>query len=59
LDWAPDAIDKNPAANQPDTPDFRPALAMALEERLGLKLEAGKSDSEVLVVHHAERASEN
>jgi len=59
LDWAPDAVDKNSVADQPDAPDFRPTLAMAIEEQLGLRLEAGKSDIEVLVVDHAERASEN
>jgi hypothetical protein len=42
-----------------NAPDGRPSLFTAVEEQLGLKLEAGKSLIEVLVVDHAERASEN
>ena len=64
LDWAPES-EVSPAraerqpANLGDAPDARPSLFTAVEEQLGLKLEAGKSTMEVLVVDHAERASEN
>jgi uncharacterized protein (TIGR03435 family) len=59
LDWAPESTATERAANQADAPDSRPSLFTAIEEQLGLKLEAGKSPIEVLVVDHAERASEN
>jgi uncharacterized protein (TIGR03435 family) len=65
LDWAPEAREKTPpsTAERPetsaDTLDMRPALSTAIEEQLGLKLQAGKSSIEVLVVDHAVRPSEN
>ncbi|HWC96284.1 MAG TPA: TIGR03435 family protein [Candidatus Sulfopaludibacter sp.] len=51
LDWAPDEV--SPA----DT--AAPSLFTALQEQLGLKLEAGKGPVEVLVLAHAERPSAN
>jgi uncharacterized protein (TIGR03435 family) len=46
LNWAPD-----------DAPDYAPAaLFTALEEQLGLKLEARKLGYKILVVDHAEKA---
>lgn len=51
LEWTPD--DKQGA----DTPG--PSLVTALQEQLGLKLEAGKASMETLVIDHAEKPSEN
>ena len=49
LDWTP----------EPTALDSKPDLFIAVQEQLGLKLEATKSSIEMLVVDHAERASEN
>ena len=64
LDWAPESLPARPGAaagatNLADAPDTRPSIFTAVEEQLGLRLEAGKSTMEVLVVDRAERASEN
>lgn len=56
LDWAPAARNAQRASEDADS---RPSLFTAVEERLGLKLISGKSTIEVIVVDHAERASEN
>lgn len=52
LKWTPDDTGAEP------TPD-RPSLFTALQEQLGLKLEAGKVSTDVLVVDHAELPTEN
>jgi uncharacterized protein (TIGR03435 family) len=43
----------------PDNPDAPPGLFTAIQEELGLKLEAVKAPVEVLVVDHVERPSAN
>ena len=53
LEWAPDA----PGAGTPDDPN--PSIFTALQEQLGLKLEAIKAPSDALVIDSAERPSEN
>jgi uncharacterized protein (TIGR03435 family) len=45
--------------NEPQSLDAAPDLFGALQEQLGLKLEKKKGPGEVLIVDHAERASEN
>lgn len=52
LDWTPENA---PAA----AVETKPPLSMALEDQLGLKLEARKTRVDVIVVDHAERSSEN
>jgi uncharacterized protein (TIGR03435 family) len=51
LKWTPD--------DQQGTPNAGPTLVTALEEQLGLKLEAAKGPVNTLVVDHVERPSEN
>jgi len=52
LKWTPD----NSPANEPDAP---PGIFTAVQEQLGLKLEATKGSTEVLVIDHVERPSAN
>jgi uncharacterized protein (TIGR03435 family) len=53
LDWKTEGADSNPAA------EGGTAIFTALQEQLGLKLEAGKVAAEVLVIDSAEKPSEN
>jgi len=59
LDWLPNRPlppDAPPvAAADPD----RPPLFTAIREQLGLRLEPGKTDEDLLVVDHAERPTPN
>jgi uncharacterized protein (TIGR03435 family) len=47
LDWAPDNIQADATAG--------PSIFAAIQDQLGLKLEASKSRVEVLVIDHVER----
>jgi uncharacterized protein (TIGR03435 family) len=62
LKWTPD---QNPSAMSAGAADTQPAessapsLFTAIQEQLGLKLEAGKGPVEVIVIDHVERPSGN
>jgi uncharacterized protein (TIGR03435 family) len=63
LQWTPDetqfagmGIHVPPPVDNPNAP---PGLFTAIEEQLGLRLEARKIPAEVLVIDHAERPAEN
>jgi uncharacterized protein (TIGR03435 family) len=43
----------------PPSDDSKPSIFTALQEQLGLKLESQKGPGEVLIIDHAEKASEN
>lgn len=61
LEWAPDSIGESSvkADVQPGAKSDLPSLFTALEEQLGLKLEGAKAATDVLVVDHAEKPSDN
>jgi uncharacterized protein (TIGR03435 family) len=48
-----------PATEGPPADSTRPTIFTAIQEQLGLRLESEKGPVEVLVVDHAEKASEN
>ena len=57
LQWVPDEMQAKPGAST-DAPQG-PSLFTALQEQLGLKLEARKVAVDVLVIDHAESPTEN
>ena len=52
-------LDFAPVAPGSDTDSTKPSIFVALEEQLGLRLEAQKGTEKVLVIDHVERPSEN
>jgi uncharacterized protein (TIGR03435 family) len=63
LKWTPDqsqftAIGARIPA-QGDTPTTVPGLFTAIQDQIGLKLDAVKAPADVLIVDHVERPSEN
>jgi uncharacterized protein (TIGR03435 family) len=64
LDWAPDQSQfasfgvRIPPPN-PDDPNPLPSLFTALQEQLGLKMEATKGNVDVMVIDHIEKPSAN
>jgi uncharacterized protein (TIGR03435 family) len=60
LSWTPDfsQFDGNPPGPAKND-ENAPSLYTAIQEQLGLKLEAAREPTEVLVIDHVERPSEN
>jgi uncharacterized protein (TIGR03435 family) len=58
LEWTPDPVPSAPIG-QPIETSAGPSLFSALQEQLGLRLEATKGPVDVLVIDHAERPSDN
>lgn len=60
LDWTPDFAQLDGTTPQPMKRDANaPSLYTAIQEQLGLKLEAAKELADVFVIDHVERPSEN
>ncbi len=63
LKWTPDESHdqgfKGPGDGPPPPDANGPSLFTALQEQLGLKLESQKGSVDLLVIDHAEKASEN
>jgi uncharacterized protein (TIGR03435 family) len=59
MKWTPDAPPAAPDAAAPKPAEVGPTLFTALQEQLGLKLEAKKAPVEILVIDRADRPSEN
>ena len=58
IDWAPEVPVASAGAPPPSDPDAA-SIFTALREQLGLRLESGKQQVDVLVVDRAERPTEN
>jgi len=61
LDWTPDfpQAEGNSPATSPAAQRDAPSLFTAIQEQLGLKLEAAREPADVLVVDRVEKPSEN
>jgi uncharacterized protein (TIGR03435 family) len=61
LTWTPDfsQFDGNPPPGPAREDENAPSLYTAMQEQLGLKLEAAREPADVLVIDHVERPSEN
>ena len=61
LIWTPDfsQFDGNPPPGPAREDENAPSLYTAIQEQLGLKLEAAREPTDVLVIDHVERPSEN
>jgi len=60
LDWRPDETQFasfGPPQPQPD--DGKPSIYEAFQQQLGLKLERGKAQADVMVIDKLERPTEN
>jgi uncharacterized protein (TIGR03435 family) len=55
LEWSPDEPAKAADGNEP----AGPSIFTALQEQLGLRLEAAKGPVEIIIVDHAEKPTEN
>jgi uncharacterized protein (TIGR03435 family) len=60
LDWTPDDSQFNGTGSRlAETDSTLPSLYVAMQQQLGLKLEAVKAPADVLVIDHVEKPSEN
>jgi len=59
LKWTPDPAQLSGRANPSDDPNAPPDLFAAMQQQLGLKLEATKALADVLVIDKVEKPSEN
>jgi uncharacterized protein (TIGR03435 family) len=59
LDWVPDESQPNSGGDAPPPDATGASIFAAIQEQLGLKLEAMKGPVEVLVIDHVEKPSEN
>jgi len=60
LKWTPDTLQSQGAApERPSNPDAAPDIFTAMQQQLGLKLEATKTLVDVLVIDKVEKPSEN
>ena len=59
LEWTPDETQFNGFAPKPPDIPIRPDLFAALQQQLGLKLEATRGLVDVLLIDRADRPSEN
>ena len=58
LQWTPDTDPSAPEGQSADT-SVGPSIFTALQEQLGLRLEATKGPVDTLVIDHVERPSQN
>ena len=58
LEWTPDPGPSAPDGQPVETP-LGPSLFSALQQQLGLRLEATKGPVDVLVIDHVDKPSEN
>ena len=59
LDWTPDFLQMDGSPPPQMKNDNAPSLYTAIQEQLGLKLEAAKEPADVFVIDHVEKPSEN
>jgi uncharacterized protein (TIGR03435 family) len=59
LQWTPDEFQISGGARPPDAAGARPSLTTAVQEQLGLKLEATRAPVEVFIIDQVEKPSGN
>ena len=59
LEWVPDESQPNSQGVAPPADAAGPSIFAAIQEQLGLKLEAVKAPTEVFVIDHVEKPNEN